>query len=206
MRQGGLYRHQWRNYFRHEVFPRLMAFKPDMIFISAGFDAHRKDLINSGYIALVEEDFDWVTTNLVRIANSCCEGRVVSALEGGYQTGGEFCSAFAKSVKTHVIALERGVANLSEYSQEHADRECDIERALIEEAEARRLAKMEAARRAEEERYAALAAQAETDGGAEDSVAAYSQDDQSSKKRRRAAVDYAALDKELNSKKQDTSN
>lgn len=64
-----------------------MAFKPDMIFISAGFDAHRKDLINSGYIALVEEDFDWVTANLVRVANSCCEGRVVSALEEGTRQG-----------------------------------------------------------------------------------------------------------------------
>ena len=180
-----------------------MAFKPDMIFISAGFDAHRKDLINSGYIALVEEDFDWVTANLVRVANSCCEGRVVSALEGGYQTGGEFCSAFAQSVKVHVIALERGVANTSEYSQEAADRECSIERELIEDAEARRLAKIEAARKAEEERYAALAAQAEAGGGggAEDSVAAApSPDEQSSKKRRRTPVDYAALDKELNAK------
>jgi acetoin utilization deacetylase AcuC-like enzyme len=41
----------------------------------------------SGYIALVEEDFEWITNNLIRIANSCCEGRVVSALEGGYQIG-----------------------------------------------------------------------------------------------------------------------
>ena len=64
---AGEYRHQWRNYFRDEIFPRLMALKPDMIFISAGFDAHKKDVINSGYISLVEEDFDWVTQGLVRV-------------------------------------------------------------------------------------------------------------------------------------------
>ncbi len=47
------YRIQWRKYFRDEIFPRLMKFKPDFLFISAGFDAHKKDTINGGYIALV---------------------------------------------------------------------------------------------------------------------------------------------------------
>jgi acetoin utilization deacetylase AcuC-like enzyme len=74
------YRSFWRNKFRQDIFPRLLDFDPDMILISAGFDAHRKDGINSGYISLVEEDFEWVTKHLVRIANTCCEGRVVSAL------------------------------------------------------------------------------------------------------------------------------
>jgi hypothetical protein len=41
----------------------------------------------------------------MKIANSCCDGRIVSALEGGYQLGGEFSSAFAQSVKAHVVAL-----------------------------------------------------------------------------------------------------
>jgi hypothetical protein len=49
----GEYRHQWRNYFRDIIFPKLMDFGPDCLFISAGFDAHKKDLINSGYISLV---------------------------------------------------------------------------------------------------------------------------------------------------------
>jgi hypothetical protein len=121
------YRIQWRRYFREEIFPRLLEFGPDMIFISAGFDAHKKDTINGGYIALVscarpavclsvsiqfpithfplpalaqvEEDFEWVTDKLVQLANRCCEGRVVSVLEGGYQLGGEYCSAFAQSAK-----------------------------------------------------------------------------------------------------------
>lgn len=96
------YRIRWRKYFRDEIFPRLMDFQPDFLFISAGFDAHKKDTINSGYIALVEEDFAWVTDKLVQIANSCCGGRVVSVLEGGYQLGGEHCSAFAQSAKVLV--------------------------------------------------------------------------------------------------------
>jgi hypothetical protein len=49
----GEYRHQWRNYFREIIFPKLLEFQPDCLFISAGFDAHKKDLINSGYISLV---------------------------------------------------------------------------------------------------------------------------------------------------------
>ena len=138
------YRHQWRNYFRDEIFPRMMTFQPDMIFISAGFDAHKKDTINGGYIALLEEDFEWVTTNLLKIANACCEGRVVSALEGGYQLGGEYSSSFAKSVKTHVAAMVRGGKCLeSKYNQDDADKEKAIERELLDDAERRRLAKLE---------------------------------------------------------------
>jgi len=138
------YRHQWRNYFRDEIFPRMMTFQPDMIFISAGFDAHKKDTINGGYIALLEEDFEWVTTNLLKIANACCEGRVVSALEGGYQLGGEYSSSFAKSVKTHVAAMVRGGKCLeSKYNQDDADKEKAIERELLDDTERRRLAKLE---------------------------------------------------------------
>ena len=56
-------------------------------------------------VVQVEEDYDWLTRNLMRIANSCCEGRIVSALEGGYQISGEFSSAFAKSVKVRDICI-----------------------------------------------------------------------------------------------------
>jgi acetoin utilization deacetylase AcuC-like enzyme len=55
----------------------------------------------------VEEDFEWVTDKLVQLANRCCEGRVVSVLEGGYQLGGEYCSAFAQSAK---VFMRRGAA------------------------------------------------------------------------------------------------
>lgn len=97
------YRIHWRRFFREQIFPRLCNFRPNMIFISAGFDAHKKDGINAGYIALVEEDFAWVTDKLVQLANSYSQGRIVSVLEGGYQLGGEFCSAFAQSVKVIVV-------------------------------------------------------------------------------------------------------
>lgn len=101
------YRHQWRNYFRDHIFPRIATFQPDLVLISAGFDAHRKDTINAGYIALGEEDFVWVTEHLLLLAEEHCAGRVVSVLEGGYQIGGEFSSAFARSVAAHVETLAR---------------------------------------------------------------------------------------------------
>jgi acetoin utilization deacetylase AcuC-like enzyme len=161
------YRHMWRNYFRQEIFPSLMEFKPDMIFISAGFDAHKKDTINSGYIALVEEDFDWVTQGLVRVANSCCEGRIVSALEGGYQIGGELCSSFAKSVKTHVAALVTGARTTAPWSAEDAEVERSVEKMHLDEAAERRLQK-ELARQVQEaaRRATFLAAKAEAEAEA----------------------------------------
>lgn len=101
------YRHQWRNYFRDHIFPRIATFQPDLVLISAGFDAHRKDAINAGYIALGEDDFVWVTEHLLLLAEEHCGGKVVSVLEGGYQIGGEFSSAFARSVAAHVETLAR---------------------------------------------------------------------------------------------------
>ena len=62
--------------------PALNAFKPQMIFISAGFDAHRED--DMGNLGLVEADYAWVTKQLMEVANSHAKGRVVSCLEGGY--------------------------------------------------------------------------------------------------------------------------
>jgi acetoin utilization deacetylase AcuC-like enzyme len=100
-------RRQWRDAYRDHVFPRLMEFKPDMLFISAGFDAHAKDELNLGYLAVIETDFEWITDELVKIANSCCDGRVVSVLEGGYKIQGGVSSAFAQSVASHVRALHK---------------------------------------------------------------------------------------------------
>jgi hypothetical protein len=79
----------------------------------------------------VEEDYEWVTANLMKIANSTCDGRVVSALEGGYQLGGEFCSSFAKSVKSHVSTLcSPGLASSAavRYDPLEAEREKQEER------------------------------------------------------------------------------
>jgi acetoin utilization deacetylase AcuC-like enzyme len=49
------------------VLPALVKFDPDLILISAGFDAHKKDVINFGYIGLLEEDYEWVTNQLVQV-------------------------------------------------------------------------------------------------------------------------------------------
>ena len=78
--------------------PRLEAFRPQLIYISAGFDAHRAD--DMGGLAWVEEDYGWVTRELVAVAERHCAGRVVSCLEGGYDLEG-----LPKSVAAHVRRL-----------------------------------------------------------------------------------------------------
>jgi len=81
--------------------PQLHAFKPQIIFVSAGFDAHRDDPLAD--LTLTEPDYAWVTERIVEIANRYCSGRIVSSLEGGYN----LC-ALAKSAAVHVNALVRG--------------------------------------------------------------------------------------------------
>jgi len=78
--------------------PRLEAFAPEMIFISAGFDAHRED--DLGQMGLVEKDYAWITQRLKDVAIRHSKGRIVSCLEGGYNL-----SALARSVEAHVRVL-----------------------------------------------------------------------------------------------------
>ena len=78
--------------------PRLEAFQPELIYISAGFDAHRED--DMGHLALVEADYAWVTQQIMRLADRHCRGRVISCLEGGYAL-----SALARSAAAHVRSL-----------------------------------------------------------------------------------------------------
>jgi acetoin utilization deacetylase AcuC-like enzyme len=78
--------------------PRLEEFKPEMVFISAGFDAHRED--DLGQLGLVEADYAWITQRLVDIADRYSKGRIVSCLEGGY-----VLSALARSVAAHLRVL-----------------------------------------------------------------------------------------------------
>jgi acetoin utilization deacetylase AcuC-like enzyme len=78
--------------------PRLEAFKPEMIFVSAGFDAHRED--DLGNMGLVESDYSWITEQVRGIAVRHAHGRIVSCLEGGYNL-----SALGRSVVAHVRAL-----------------------------------------------------------------------------------------------------
>jgi len=83
------------------ILPRIVDFAPDLIIISAGFDAHRRDPL--GNINLVEADFVWVTRKLMEIAQKRCGGRIVSVLEGGYDL-----EALARSVAAHVTTLMVG--------------------------------------------------------------------------------------------------
>jgi acetoin utilization deacetylase AcuC-like enzyme len=78
--------------------PRLEEFRPQMLFISAGFDAHRED--DLGQLGLVEADYEWITRRLKDLADRHCGGRIVSCLEGGYAL-----SALARSVVAHVRVL-----------------------------------------------------------------------------------------------------
>ena len=80
------------------VFPVLKNFEPELILISAGFDAHEEDPLAE--LNWSTEDFSWLTERLCKIAEECCEGRLVSTLEGGYDL-----EALADSVKVHVKKL-----------------------------------------------------------------------------------------------------
>ncbi|MFC3683294.1 histone deacetylase family protein [Hydrogenophaga luteola] len=78
--------------------PRLDAHRPQMIFISAGFDAHRED--DMGQMGLVENDYAWITERIKEVAKRHAQGRIVSCLEGGYDL-----SALARSVEAHLRVL-----------------------------------------------------------------------------------------------------
>ncbi len=83
------------------ILPRITSFAPDLILISAGFDAHVRDPLAS--LRLLDTDFGWITRRLMEIADQKCEGRVVSLLEGGYDLEG-----LATSAAAHVTALMHG--------------------------------------------------------------------------------------------------
>ena len=95
----------FRAAFSHQVFPQLIEFAPDLIMISAGFDGHVRDRLASGEWDISEDDYYWVTEQLVAIANISCKGRIVSVLEGGYNTKAGWLSPLAQCVASHVRAL-----------------------------------------------------------------------------------------------------
>ena len=82
------------------ILPELMAFAPELLIISAGFDAHEADPL--AQLRLHEPDFAWVTQALLTVSDTCCPNRVVSLLEGGYDL-----DALAASAATHVRGLMR---------------------------------------------------------------------------------------------------
>jgi acetoin utilization deacetylase AcuC-like enzyme len=92
---------EFREAFETAIVPRLQTFRPDLIVISAGFDAHMRDPLAN--LNLVEADFAWATRKIMDIADMAAGGRVVSVLEGGYDLEG-----LARSVAAHVTALMHG--------------------------------------------------------------------------------------------------
>lgn len=89
---------EFRQKYRSIILPALRKFKPNLLLVSAGFDAHKDDPLAS--IMLVEDDYRWITQELMDIAECCCGGRIISALEGGYNL-----KALAASVAIHVKTL-----------------------------------------------------------------------------------------------------
>ena len=102
---------QFREAMSSVILPALDAFGPDLVIISAGFDAHHRDPLGS--LQLTEEDFAWVTLKLMEAAEIHCGGRVVSVLEGGYDLQG-----LAASTGIHVQALMRGNADFAAETME----------------------------------------------------------------------------------------
>ena len=88
----------WRRVVERDILPAIDAWRPQLLFISAGFDAHADDPLAS--MALVEDDFAWVTRELCALAARHCGGRVVSVLEGGYDP-----SALARSTVAHLQVM-----------------------------------------------------------------------------------------------------
>lgn len=91
----------YRQLFLERVWPRVAAFEPQLVLISAGFDAHAHDPLAD--IRLQSEDYYWLTREIAKMAWQCCEGRVVSVLEGGYHF-----KALGESAEQHLLGLVHG--------------------------------------------------------------------------------------------------
>jgi acetoin utilization deacetylase AcuC-like enzyme len=92
---------EFRDAFGTTILPRLTAFGPELIVISAGFDAHMRDPLAN--LNLIEDDFAWVTGKIMEIADARAGGRIVSVLEGGYDLEG-----LGRSAAAHVATLMHG--------------------------------------------------------------------------------------------------
>jgi acetoin utilization deacetylase AcuC-like enzyme len=88
----------YREAFSSKIMPRLEAFRPQVLFFSAGFDGHRED--DMAQFGLVEADYVWITEQVMGVAARHAEGRIVSVLEGGYNL-----SALGRSVVAHIKTL-----------------------------------------------------------------------------------------------------
>ena len=91
---------EFRHGYTATILPALRRFAPELLILSAGFDAHERDPL--AQINLQTDDYAWVTRELLAVARDCAQGRVVSCLEGGYDL-----QALASSVAVHVQELMR---------------------------------------------------------------------------------------------------
>jgi len=91
-----------RRAWERRLLPAVDAFRPELVIVSAGFDAHRRDPL--AQIEAEADDFAWITDRIVEIANAHADGRIVAMLEGGYDLVG-----LMESVAAHVGALEKGL-------------------------------------------------------------------------------------------------
>lgn len=89
---------EFRDAYDRLILPALRAFSPEILIISAGFDAHARDPL--AQLNVRTDDYGWVTERLIEVAQECCDGRIVALLEGGYDL-----DALRESVQVHVAAL-----------------------------------------------------------------------------------------------------
>eukprot|EP00831_Metopus_contortus_P004742 TRINITY_DN11763_c0_g1_i1.p1 TRINITY_DN11763_c0_g1~~TRINITY_DN11763_c0_g1_i1.p1 ORF type:complete len:172 (-),score=28.98 TRINITY_DN11763_c0_g1_i1:91-606(-) len=119
---GDVYKRQeymgsdWRSAFFDQAFPRIDLFCPDLILISAGFDANVLDPISDGLGKLEDTDYYEITAELVHLSRKHCMGRLISVLEGGYGTRGGALSPLAQSILQHVEALSSRKQHSQYYS------------------------------------------------------------------------------------------
>ncbi|MDP1975256.1 MAG: histone deacetylase family protein [Alphaproteobacteria bacterium] len=92
--------HEFKRIYTEQILPKLLNFNPELIFISAGFDAHEKDPL--GNLRLRANDYQWITERIVDVAEATCNGKIISTLEGGYDL-----EALANSVEAHVMGLQK---------------------------------------------------------------------------------------------------
>eukprot|EP00884_Botryococcus_braunii_P022188 jgi/Botrbrau1/8653/Bobra.0087s0008.2 len=161
-----------------------------MIFLSAGFDAHRKDEINFHYISIVEKEYEWLTEQIVMVANKCCQGRIVSVLEGGYRIQGGVVSAFSRSVAAHIKALQDPNSQVWNEEDAKIERKREEQRRAVE---AERLATLEAET---ESRYLSAIAQ-DNEMTRLESLDSDIFTPESKRRRRSVPVDYQALNRQL---------
>lgn len=95
---SGAGRAEYEKAFADQIVPKLREFRPQVLLISAGFDAHRRDPLAS--INLDTPSFEWMTAQVLSVAEEFCQGRVISFLEGGYDL-----TALAESVEAHCAAM-----------------------------------------------------------------------------------------------------